>query len=105
MGFTDSNLILVQLLRCSHWSEVKNKGHLVEYTACEDPSTIAHVGQGGRHNKLCQFSDSAHVSRKLWILVVGNNWSKGEITGTKWDTGIIWQWEERNNLPSRERTS
>lgn len=33
----DSNLILVQLLRFSHWSEVKNKGHLVEYTACEDP--------------------------------------------------------------------
>lgn len=46
---------------------------------------------------LCQFSDSAH-GRKVWILVVGNNWSKGEITGTKWDTGIIWQWEERNNL-------
>ena len=92
-----SNLILVQSLGFSCWSDVVlvHKAHLVEHTACEVLLQWLTWAKVGDIISLCQVSDSAH-DRKVWILVVRNNWSKGELL--EWDTLIIWQWEERNHL-------
>lgn len=79
----DSNLIPVQSLGFSCWSDVVlvHKDHLVEHTACEVPLQWLTWTKMGDIISLCQVSDSAH-DRKVWILVC-NSWSKGEITGTR----------------------
>ena len=104
----DSNFIPVQSPGCSCWTDVvlghQDNDHLAEWAHClSSPPAVARVGQGGRYNGLCQFSNNG-LGKQVWMSA-GGNWSKGRVTGTKWTHCLQGSGSKETTLAPEEVTS